>query len=210
MLLKLLSKQDKYDFILIAELLTICDKPILQDGKEINIIAPEINFILLPQQSTHSSNLFGNRGMLPSQHIPEFTIQKNEKEVALIEELKNEGDGYINYTHSKSVEEKLLKQVSAYSLQNIQKPSTRMAAATAVLKELLTGKLSDFPSVPKIILFELMQVALFDGNISDIKLQLLNEFKHHSKLEDYVFDELLERAKVTIRELKKTIAIIFE
>lgn len=199
MLLKLLPKQEKSNFLLIAELLTICDKPIYLNGKELLIIAPKVNFILVDKQ-------FLDEFLID---IKSITIQKNKKEGQLIADLKNEGDDFI-HSECGILETKLIEKIATYPLHSIPEPETRLMAALAVLKSLLTEKKSEFPSVPKLMIFELMQVALFDGNISNIKSKLLNEFKNHYKLEDYVFDELLEQAKVTSREINKTITIIFE
>jgi len=59
MLLKLLPQQDKSGFFEIAELLTICDKPLLWDGVKIENITPQTN-------------------------LNNISIQKVEKEIALI------------------------------------------------------------------------------------------------------------------------------
>lgn len=196
MLLKILSQQDKSDFLAIAELLTLCDKPILWDGKKIEEITPQANF-------------------------ENATIQKSEKEITLMDELEKESgtetskykyerSGFFSIRTGETVEGKLLEKIKNYPFKQIEEPTTRLGAALAVLKDLLKGKKTELPATPKLMLFELMQVALVDGNISSIKMQLLNEFTQHYRLADYVFYELLERAEVTSREINKTITIIFE
>jgi len=196
MLLKLLSSQDKSDFLAIAELLSLCDKPLLWDGKKIEDITPQTN-------------------------LENVSIQKGEKKAIQIQKLKSGKDGFGDFAAafgdifvdgfaSYRVESKLIEKIKTIPLQKTQDPAVRLEVSVKVLRELLAGKKTELPSIPKLMLFELMQAALTDGNMSNIKFQLLNEFKLHYKLEDYVFDELLERAEVTIRETNKTITIIFE
>lgn len=60
------------------------------------------------------------------------------------------------------------------------------------------------------MLFELMLFVLGDGEISVIQWNLLDEFGHHYQIDDYIVQDLLERAEVTHQEAQKTIAIILE
>lgn len=196
MLLKLLSSQDKSDFLAIAELLSLCDKPLLWDGKKIEDITPQTN-------------------------LDNVSIQKSKKQPIQIPKLKSDYNGFGGFAEAfgdifedvfgnSRIESRLLEKIKTIPLQKTQEPAVRLEVSAKILRELLAGKKTELPSIPKLMLFELMQAALTDGNISSIKFQLLNEFKLHYKLEDYVFDELLERAEVTIREKNKTITIIFE
>ena len=92
----------------------------------------------------------------------------------------------------------------------MEKPSTRVAASTSLLLELLEQKKYGSPSTPKIILYELFLVALRDGNISGVEWALLKEFQRYQKLEDFIFNDLLERAEALNQEISKTISIILE
>lgn len=134
---------------------------------------------------------------------------KREGAIAIIDLVKDFRN-ISNDAYKSEIENKLLEKVKTFPLQKIEETTTRLQASLAVLKELLADKKTELPSTPKLMLFELMQIAIIDGNISGIKWQLLNEFRQHYQLEDYVFDELLERAEVTSREKYKTITIIFE
>ena len=202
MFLQLLSPQDKSDFLPIAELIILCDKPILWDGKKIEKTTSQTNF-------------------------KNVSLEKNGKEITQIEELKRErvhrvfmesksegvqgkGSGFFSSFLQIEIEHELINKIKNYPLQEVEQPAARLEIALEVLRELLKGKKIELPSVPKLQLFELMQVALVDGNISGIKIQLLNEFAQHFKLENYVFTELLERAEVTSREINKTLTIILE
>ena len=109
-----------------------------------------------------------------------------------------------------TIEKKLLEKLKKHPLQKIEETPTRLRVALEVLRDMLKGKKIELPSVPKLQLLELMQVALVNGSISSIKMQLLNEFAQHFRLESYVFTELLERAEVISREINKTLTIILE
>ena len=189
MLLKLLSAQDREYLLDIAELLSISDKPLLWDGK----IKEEITF---------------------KSDIKEISIQKGEKENSILNDLKSEGK-IKNYSSfgiftSSNIEEKLLEKIKNIPLQKIEEPGIRAEAALVILRELLKDKKPENPSSPKVMLFELMLVALVSGNISNIKWQILDEFKNHYRLDDYIFNDLLERAETSHREINKTLSIILE
>ncbi|HCL3953840.1 TPA: hypothetical protein N2C02_004198, partial [Pseudomonas aeruginosa] len=61
-----------------------------------------------------------------------------------------------------------------------------------------------------VILYELLLVALRDGHISNVEWALLKEYQRHHQLEDFIFDDLLERAETLNQEISKTISIILE
>lgn len=189
MLLKLISTQDIEYLLDIAELLSISDKPLLWDGK-------------IKEEITSKSD------------ITEISIQKGEKELSILSDLKSEGK-IKNYSSFgiftlQNIEKKLLEKIKNIPLHKIEDPGVRADAALAILRELLKDKKPENPSAPKVMLFELMLVALADGNISSIKWQILNEFKNHYRLDDYIFNDLLERAETSHREINKTISIILE
>lgn len=190
MLLKQLSLDDKRDFLRIAELLSLADKPVVQEGKF---------RIRLTYDGSFSSNQ---------------SIQRGERESAAMAELVSICERDVSAAGATigrwDMESALLKRTSKLPLHAAEDPATRAAASLEVLRDLLNGKKSEMPAVPKVMLFELMLLALADGSISSIEWQLLNEFKHHHRLEDHIFDDLLERAESTYREAQKTIAIILE
>ena len=109
-----------------------------------------------------------------------------------------------------STEDKLLKVIKTFPLQIAEEPASRVSAANAVLKDILDGEEFDSPAVAKVMLFELMSMALCDGSISSIEFNLLKEIQHHCKLEDFIFDDILDRAESVNQEVSKTIAIILE
>jgi hypothetical protein len=195
MLLKQLSSDDKRDFLCIAELLSIADKPLLRADKL---------WISIP-----AGGSFGTK----------ISIQRGERESAAMDELvwncDRGGDAALDYASGgrfgrKGIESALLKHIDKLPQHTAEEPAARAAAAFDVLREVLKGRKAEMPSVPKVMLFELMVFALAKGSISSIEWQLLNEFRHHHQLEDHIFDDLLERAECTHREAQKTLAIILE
>lgn len=193
MLVKFLSKADKEHLVALAELISFADNPLLWDGKPKKEIGSKTN-------------------------LENLSIQDEGRESALIAELKSEGVqisesfqfiGFGSIENS-AVKNKLIDKLKKYPLQTVDETANRLSAASSVLRELLEGKKFDIPSVPKLMLFELISLALCDGNISGIEMALLKEFQKHHKLEDFIFDDILERAEIVNSEANKTIAIILE
>jgi len=192
MLIKLLPAQEREHLIELATLLALSDKPLLWDGKT-------------SDELTSSTNL------------DELTIQEGEQECELIAELEHSagitrlGSSHLSaYFSPPEVKASLLEALKVLPIKKAERPEFRAQASTAVLKELLKDKKFVQPSVPKVMLFELLLVALRDGNISSIEWALLKEFQQHHKLEDFIFDDLLERAEALNQEISKAISIVLE
>lgn len=200
MLIKLLSDSDKQHLLELAKLLALADKPLLWDGKTYD-------------EWTSGTDLNA------------LTIQEGEKERELIAELEQSinpptrsvarsspfASGFVfGSVSSTDVGSRLIEVLKTYPIPKVKKPETRAQAATTVLKELLKGKKFELPTAPKVILFELLLVALRDGTITSIEWALLKEFQLHHQLEDFIFDDLLERAETLNQEVSKTISIILE
>lgn len=194
MLLKRLSDADKRTFLCAAELLSLSDKPILWDGKR-------------REQITKDTN------------VSAVSIQRSESQSEAMEELssilpdKGRGSFFGSIREGigrAGIESAMIKRIEKLPLHSADDPAVRVNAATEVLREVLKEKKAAMPSVPKLMLFELIMLALREGGISSIKWHVLNEFKHHYKLEDYIFSDLLERAQSTHLEAQRTVAIILE
>ena len=197
MLTKLLSDADKKHLLEISKLLALADKPLLWDGKT-------------SDEFTSSTDLSA------------LSIQEGEKERELIAELEQSIEGPSSSLRSMpgrsipgfwkpvDVGTRLIEALKKYPIPKAEKPETRVQAATTVLKELLKGKKFELPTAPKVILFELLLVALRDGTITSVEWALLKEFQLHHQLEDFIFDDLLERAETLNQEVSKTISIILE
>ncbi|RMV67832.1 hypothetical protein [Pseudomonas coronafaciens] len=196
MLTKLLSDSEKKHLLELSKLLALADKPLLWDGKT-------------SDEFTSSTDLSA------------LSIQEGEKERELIAELEQSinpptlsssfpsgfGFGFVSST---DVGSRLIEVLKTFPITKAEKPEIRVQAATTVLKELLKDKKFELPTAPKVILFELLLVALRDGTITSVEWALLKEFQLHHQLEDFIFDDLLERAETLNQEVSKTISIILE
>lgn len=215
MLFKMLSKAEKQHVLDLADLMIMADKPLLWGGKTSDELTSDTN-------------------------LDEFTIEESEQDRELMAELENSagverkgrlssvstsvmkfhqqrkarysgGDTETNkdrlHTH---IMDRLTKVLKTFPLIKMEKPETRIQAATTVLAELLEDKNYERLTTPRIILFELLLIALRDGHISNTESALIKEFQRYYQLEDFIYDDLLERAEVLNQELSKTIAIILE
>lgn len=194
MLIKFLSESDKKHLLKLAKLLALADKPLLWDGKT-------------SDEFTSSTDLSA------------LTIQEGERERELIAELEQSVGSpasspasftMFSFSSSADVGSRLVEVLKTFPITKAEKPETRVQAATTVLKELLKDKKFELPTAPKVILFELLLVALRDGTITSVEWALLKEFQLHYQLEDFIFDDLLERAETLNQEVSKTISIILE
>lgn len=188
MLIKLLPEQEKPLLLDLVELLALSDNPVLWDGKKYDEITSD----------TDLSNL---------------SIQIDAQENELIADLEHSA-GCPEHRESSwlstSVKKRLIQQLKTFALNKVELPESRMAASQAVLAQLLEGRTTDRPENPKIMLFEMLLVALRDGSISSIEQKLLRAFQHHYQLEDFIFNDLQERAEALNAEVSKTIALVLE
>ena len=189
MLVKMLPNDDREHLLDLASLIAISDKPILWDGKSYDEITTETSLELI-------------------------SIMIGEKERELIAELENSAEIGDRFMFGSSmftrITNRLIEALKKYPFTKMENPGNRVGAATTVLREMLEQKKYDIPSTPKIILYELFLVALRDGHISGVEWALLKEFQRHHKIEEFIFDDLLERAETLNPEMTKTISIILE
>lgn len=193
MLLTQLSNEDAYTFLCLAELISQADQPALWNGE--------------PRSNMSQNTMFTN-----------VTIGRNERRTAALKELSwilghaASINGWGSAVHSffSNVQKALTRPLTGLPLKSEDNQAIRLEIATGVLREILKDKKSPTPSVPKLMMFELLLLALTDGAISSIQWQLLTEFGHHFDIEDYLFRDLLARAEITYTETQKTIAIILE
>lgn len=191
MLIKLLSDDDKRHFLKLAELLSIADKPLLWDGKTKDEITPRTD-------------------------MQKVSFIKGEAESQLLTDWAQEGGIGIERTFNhlfstKEIEKLLLDQLANIPLnKNTENSVERFNAVSAVLQQLLKGSPATTRHANRIMLYELMLMALAEGNISSIEYRFLEVMKQHYLVDDCDFDEILERAKTTYREVQKTIALVLE
>lgn len=232
MLLKQLSLDDKRDFLCIAELLSLADKPILRVSEPGLTIPASLAGAGVVGAVVGAGAVGGpvfdilSKWITPPRTIPRTipagtisSIQRGERESAAIAELvsicEKNGDAALDGASGarigrKDIEWALVKRIGMLPRHTAEEPAARATVALDVLREVLKGRKAEMPSVPKVMLFELMLFVLAKGSISSIEWQLLNEFRHHHQLEKHVFDDLLERAECAHREAQKTLAIILE
>jgi len=192
MLVKMLSMSDKAHFLKLAELLSIADKPLLWDGKKKNEITPKTN-------------------------MKKLSFAKGESESKLLSDWMQEGNVGLKtgfsaiFTKETEVEKLLLEWLAEIPLdKNTEISIERFIAVSEVLQSLLKASPSTTRYAKRIMLYELMLIALAGGEMSSIEYRLLEIFKQHHQFDDCDFDEILERAKITYREVQRTIALIIE
>lgn len=194
MLIKMLSDEKKILLVDLAILLSLSDNPLLWDGKN-------------KDELTSDSNLNN------------LSIKKEALEEELIKELEqysasSTASSFVFFGESRNTnstaEYRLLEKLKLYPLAVIDAPETRIQAAVAVLKIILSDEKIGDVAPPKIILFELFLVALRDGQISSIEWMLLKEIQLHFKIPDFIFKDLLDRAEALNNEMSKTLALVLE
>lgn len=204
MLFGLLSEADREEFLGIATLLGLSDKPILWDGKGQEEISARTN-------------------------MENLTIQKGDAESSLLEawglEAKSPRGAGATYSAAlaqgffmkgaslfsrQGIEKKFIELLKDVPLHIIQDEGVRWGVVSSALRGLLQEKTPSTFYANKVMLFELMLLALADGKVSGIEYQFLNEFTHHHKMDGDDFNEILERAESMYRERQKTIALILE
>lgn len=192
MLLKQLSDEDRRLFLGVAELLVLCDKHLLWNGQRRDDSV----------QNSRSGTLSLQRGQA-AQALEELAS-------TLLGTMSVFEGRLVGGPARARVQGALVERIEALPLYDEDDPVVRVGAATDLLREMLKDKRAAVPSVPKLMLFELFMLALADGSISTVQWQVLSEFRHHYQVENPIFDDLLERARCTHREVRKTLAIILE
>lgn len=192
MLVKLLSEDDKAHFLKLAELLSVADKPLLWDGKTKNEVTPRTD-------------------------MQKVSFAKGEAESNLLSDWLQEGEVSFTPSYFKArkkdseVEKLLLEWLADIPLdKNTEISIERFIAVSEVLQSILKEKPVTTRHANRIMLYELMLMALAGGEMSSIEYRFLEIFKQHHKVDDSDFDEILERAKTTYREIQKTIALVLE
>lgn len=192
MLMKLLSSPHQSLLIDFSELLALSDNPLLWDGKAADEITSDTD-------------------------LNELSIQQNDLERELIDEMKRSSDSDYNltasigYSSDRSIaKSKLIKTLKTYPITKAELPETRIESAIKVFKELIEGDSFEEICVPKIMLYELFLVALQDGHISEVEMAFLKAFQNYFEIEDFMFDDILERAEALTKEMSTTISLVLE
>lgn len=215
MLIKMLSEKEKRHFIDLADLLIITNQPLLWDGKISDEITSDTNLSALSFQESRKeveliAELEEYSGNVRVRSGTVIGFSGFSQSSALAWKNSNTTDIAPEPRGSTLIVEHLLETLKDYPFMKMDNPETRIEASMSVLKNLLEDHIYEIPSTAKIVLFELLLVALRAGQISDMQLILIKEIQRHHNIDDFVFDDLLERAEVINIEFSKTISMILE
>lgn len=206
MLFKLLPHSEKKLLLNLCKLLALSDNTLLWDGKTIDEVTSKTDLNSLsiekdPQEEELISELVQSAALV---NVSASITSMFSKAMP-----GSDIEGFIK-SFSSNIEKRLIEALKEYPIHKVNMPDCRIAAVNSVLNELLEGFTTDKPEVPKIMLYELILVALKDGSISEIEMAFLKEFQQKCEIEDFIFDDIFERAQALNAELAKTLAIIYE
>lgn len=211
MLLKMLSEADKRHFLDLADLLIMADKPLLWEGKTSEELTSSTDLEALTiEKSEQDRDLMAELEQSAGMQRGGGTLSAGLSLPQIMMQKRKSSFGFTPEDNRSDVMNRLVDALKTYPFIKMEMPEIRAQAALSVFLELLDGKKYDLISTPRVILFELLLVALRDGKITSTELALLKEFQRYHHLEDFTYDDLLERAEVLNREISKTISIILE
>lgn len=202
MLVKLLSEEDKAHFFQLAELLSISDKPLLWDGKAKDEVTSR----------TDMKKVSFAKGEAESKLLSDWSREvSGDKDMRATGYKQKLADILRGEASPTAVEKLLLDQLAGVPLhKNTEDSVERLNAVSAILHRLLEGTSATTPHAVRIVLYELMLMALAAGGISTIEYRFLEILKQHHRVDDRDFAEILERAESMYREVLKTIALVLE
>ena len=199
MLIKLLSEDDKARFIQLAELLSIADKPLLWDGKTKDEVTPR----------TDMKKVSFAKGEAESKLLSDWSQEVRASSMKA--GFGNKSFAEMWMASANAVEKLLLDQLEDIPLhKNTEDSVERLNAVSAALHRLLEGGSATTRHAVRIVLYELMLMALASGGISSIEYRFLEILKQHHQVDDCDFEEILERAETVYREVQKAIALVLE
>lgn len=183
MFLHLLPEDHKAQFLRIAHLVSMSDNPLRWDGKR----EAELTGVM---------------------DLRKMSLHPSEQEEAVLQSFAREcGKIY----KGDSLAAKFVDGLRPLTLSAQNDANERIRVASALLDGLMQAVGVDTsPSVPKVMLFELMLLALADGQMSPVEGALLKRFAVSQKLEDFMFDDLLERADALSREAGRALTLVLE
>lgn len=194
MFLHMLNEDQQIIFLKLAKLVCISDDNILWDGKSENEVTSETNLNAMTlQESEHE-------GVLLAAFV---------KECSLDDRMFG---NLMTMSRAIEVQKAFIENLKMLPLGKQNAPEERIQAASVVMSGLL-GKLVPEtlnPCVPKIMLYELMLLALADGMVSSVECVLLKNLSVMLKVEEFIYDDLMDRAKAMNVEAGKTLSLILE
>lgn len=201
MLVKLLSEKDKAHFLKLAELLSIADKPLLWDGKTKDEVTPR----------TDMKKVSFAKGEAESKLLSDWSQEVRIGSWMTANRSRAVSELFSGNASVTEVEKLLLDQLDDIPLhKNTEDSVERLNAVSAALSRLLEGVAATTPQAARIMLYELMLMALAAGGISSIEARFIDILKQYHQVDDCDFAEILERAETMYREVQKTIALVLE
>jgi hypothetical protein len=202
MLIKLLGLPEQRLLLNLVNLLSLSDNPLHWTGKDSDSGASEPDLYSLTISIDDQEKALIKTieyEILSSFDDDDSYFGSNDSHYAV--DVK----GRLNYAMSM-----LISEIKKHPESELESEGTRLTSVLNVLEIFLRGESFDDVSVPKIILYEMFLVALSDGHISDIEMAVLKSFQAHFEIEDFMFDEILERAEALTQEISTTISLVLE
>lgn len=200
MFLQMLSDKDQECFLEVATLICLSDNPLHWDGKSLEELTGNVD----PDSAGFTECDF-----------EEAVLNGFRRECGkeTIDRLPLPMQKHIKKHQDKSqVEVDLLNKIREIPLFRINSEEERIKAAAEALSDILDRNefKKSAPSASKVMLYELMLLALADGGMSTIEEALLKNLSAHCAIDDCTFEDLQERASSMNHEAAKTLSLILE
>jgi len=205
----MLSDVEKLHFLELADLLLLADKRILWGGKTIDQLTVDSDLEQLALEENEQDRELLTELEQTAGIKTGGGLGATSSVVKFMASRKNSLDSGLVRSRTK-VPYRLVEVLKTYPFIKLKTEKCRIQAAVTVLAELLEATRYTTLSTSKIILFELLLVALRDGRITDAETAILKEFQTRCGLEDFLYEDLLERAEALNSEMSKTLSIVLE
>ena len=204
MFLHLINLTDRYKFFGVARLVCLVDGTLLWDGKRESELTGNDDLSKVSFKKSEALEV------LMKDYARE--IEGNEGSVKATIRILKDGQSVAGLLADvpAALENAVLEQIKKLPIfkQNILEE--RVSIVHKLLRTFIEKDNAALPSVPKIMLFELILLALADGTISNEKLQLLREFGKIHGFDDLDFHDLFVCASNMSLVAQKAVSVIFE
>ncbi len=187
MFLQMLSREEQSLFLKTAWLVSICDNPLLWGGKTEDEITGETD-------------------------LSDVTFQHEKSETAIMKGFMSECEqNDFEDDGADKIEYALIKGLKSLPITKQNNPAQRQQLAETELSKLFPKKIkSSSPASSKIMLYELLLLALADGEVSGTESALIKQFTVLHQIDDSTYADVLDRAENMNREAAKTLSLILE
>lgn len=209
MFLSMIKDDQKGLFLDLAVLVSISDDPIFWDGKSEEEVTGETDLtkVSLRTSATEVAILedFAKEcgeapGYISTATDPADVFLAIALPFQSQREPRRAGVRMWNALYSKLKELPLHKQNNA---------DERIKAVSAIMEDLISD-VGLLPAASKVMLYELMLLALADGKVSDVEESILLKLSNILGVDDFVYDDLMERARSMNHEVSKSLSLILE